>query len=175
LLLARACEIIAKGIAPPNQEAVANNLDKSLGDPRANALIGFLDSEPLANLPHDYDLIAPEELSSIYEMGFSQATIQSLNLQRRMDDIRAGSTGAIRSACHLCADRLALRSAKRQAGSETQRITNPIRHRVCFCTGGPRERIFFAKQNRGLGVEFFGSNCEHSRCGEAVIGGRADS
>jgi outer membrane autotransporter protein len=81
-----------KGLTP-NQEAVANNLDKSLGCPRANALIGFLDSEPLANLPHDYDLIAPEELSSIYEMGFSQVTIQSLNLQRRMDDIRAGSTG----------------------------------------------------------------------------------
>jgi hypothetical protein len=38
-----------------------------------------------------------------------------------------------------------------------------------------RNRAFFAKQNRGLGVQFFGSNCEHSRCGEAVIGGRADS
>jgi hypothetical protein len=34
--------------------------------------------------------------------------------------------------------------------SETQRITNPIRHRVCLCAGGLRERIFFAKQNRGL-------------------------
>ncbi len=35
----------------------------------------------------------PEELSSIYQIGFSQATIQSINLQRRMDDIRAGSNG----------------------------------------------------------------------------------
>ncbi|MEY2543874.1 MAG: hypothetical protein QOE81_1335, partial [Verrucomicrobiota bacterium] len=33
----------------------------------------------------------PEELSAIYQIGFSQATVQALNLQRRMDDIRAGS------------------------------------------------------------------------------------
>jgi outer membrane autotransporter protein len=77
----------------PNQVAVANNLNKAVGDLRANALIGFLDTEPLGNLPHDYDLIAPEELTSIYEIGFSQAIVQSMNLQRRMDDIRAGSTG----------------------------------------------------------------------------------
>src|SRR4030095_11826374 len=77
----------------PNQQAVAENLNRSVGDSRAADLIGFLDTEPLANLPHDYDLIAPEELASIYEIGFSQATIQWQNIQRRTDDIRAGSTG----------------------------------------------------------------------------------
>jgi outer membrane autotransporter protein len=47
----------------------------------------------------DLDAIAflfsndPEELSAIYQIGFSQATVQALNLQRRMDDIRAGSHG----------------------------------------------------------------------------------
>jgi outer membrane autotransporter protein len=77
----------------PNQRAVANNLDLIVTDPRGAQLIGFLNNELLANLPRDYDLIAPEELASIYETGFSQARIQSLNLQRRMDEIRAGSTG----------------------------------------------------------------------------------
>ena len=43
----------------------------------------------------------PEEFAAIYESGFSQATIQALNLQRRMDDIRAGSHG-------FCADGLAV-------------------------------------------------------------------
>ncbi len=33
----------------------------------------------------------PEELAAIYEIGFSQATALALSLQRRMDDIRAGS------------------------------------------------------------------------------------
>jgi outer membrane autotransporter protein len=77
----------------PNQQAVAENLNRSVGDSRAADLIGFLDTEPLANLPHDYDLIAPEELASIYEIGFSQGTIQWQNIQRRTADIRAGSTG----------------------------------------------------------------------------------
>jgi outer membrane autotransporter protein len=33
----------------------------------------------------------PEEFSAIYQVGFSQATALALNLQHRMDDIRAGS------------------------------------------------------------------------------------
>ncbi|MEY2479600.1 MAG: hypothetical protein QOI04_527 [Verrucomicrobiota bacterium] len=41
----------------------------------------------------------PEEFAAIYEAGFSQATVGALNLQRRMDDIRAGSRG-------FCADGL---------------------------------------------------------------------
>jgi outer membrane autotransporter protein len=81
----------------PNQRAVAHELDEVASDLRAGQLIAFLSSEPLANLPHDFDLIAPEELASIYEIGFSQAVVQNDNLQRRMDDIRAGSNG-------FCAD-----------------------------------------------------------------------
>ena len=77
----------------PNQSAVGGELDEVANDPRAAALIGFLGNEPIGNLPHDYDLIAPEELASIYEIGFSQAVVQNMNLQHRMDDIRAGSNG----------------------------------------------------------------------------------
>jgi uncharacterized protein with beta-barrel porin domain len=77
----------------PNQEAVANNLDDAANDPAAAALIGFLGHRPLGNLPHDYDLIAPEELAAIYEVGFSQSMVQNNNLERRMDDIRAGANG----------------------------------------------------------------------------------
>ncbi|MDQ2867296.1 MAG: autotransporter domain-containing protein [Verrucomicrobiota bacterium] len=77
----------------PNQRAVGEDIDDSANDPRAAALVGFLGSEPLANLPADLDLIAPDELASIYEVGFSQAVVQNNNLQHRMDDIRAGSTG----------------------------------------------------------------------------------
>jgi outer membrane autotransporter protein len=77
----------------PNQRAVAASLDKSVSHARAANLIQFLDSKFLTELPHDFDLIAPEELASIYEIGFSQVTVQTVNLQRRMDDIRAGSTG----------------------------------------------------------------------------------
>jgi outer membrane autotransporter protein len=77
----------------PNQKNVADALDSAADDPRAMNLITFLENQPPANLPHIYDLIAPEELASIYEIGFSQAVVQNNNLQRRMDDIRAGANG----------------------------------------------------------------------------------
>jgi outer membrane autotransporter protein len=76
-----------------NQMSVAGEMDEVVGDSRADALIAFLGNDALGNLPHDYDLIAPEELASIYEIGFSQAIVTNMNLQHRMDDIRAGSTG----------------------------------------------------------------------------------
>ncbi len=77
----------------PNQLAVAHELNEVRNDPRASDLIDFLVTEPFRSLPHDFDLIAPEELASIYEIGFSQAVVQNMNLQHRMDDIRAGSNG----------------------------------------------------------------------------------
>jgi hypothetical protein len=76
-----------------NQASVAEDMDDVVGDPRAFALIGFLGNEPLANLPHDFDLIAPEEFAALYELPISNAVIRNTNLQQRMDDIRAGSTG----------------------------------------------------------------------------------
>lgn len=87
-----------------NQRAVANNLDLIVTDSRESELIAFLDTELLGKLLHDYDLIAPEELASIYDIGFSQATIQDLNLQRRMEEIRAGSTGFSASGFNVRGD-----------------------------------------------------------------------
>jgi outer membrane autotransporter protein len=76
-----------------NTAAVARSLDLAVGDPRAAGLINFLDSEPLSKLCSDFALIAPEQLASIFNVGVSLANVQSANLERRMDDVRAGSTG----------------------------------------------------------------------------------
>lgn len=77
----------------PNQKAVGGALDRAAGDNCAPELVNFAGNLPLPALPHTYDLIAPEELSAIYEIGFSQAVVHNDNLIRRMDDIRAGSNG----------------------------------------------------------------------------------
>lgn len=77
----------------PNSVAVAHALDNVAGDPRAAALISFLNNEPLGRLCSDFTLIAPEQLASIFNIGVSLANVQSANLERQMDDIRAGSTG----------------------------------------------------------------------------------
>ena len=76
-----------------NQFAVAHALDASLFDPRNAAIIAHLDHETLGDVLRDLDLIAPDELSSIYQIAVSQAKIQAANLQRRLEDIRSGSNG----------------------------------------------------------------------------------
>jgi len=76
-----------------NQYAVAEALDKSVAAGKTGDLIRFLDHEQLGNLPAEFDRISPEELTSIFTIGVAYAQVQSLNLQRRTDDIRSGSNG----------------------------------------------------------------------------------
>jgi len=75
-----------------NQNAVAVALDQAFADeclPLSTFTI--LGNEPIAALPHIFDLIAPEELAAMYEISFSRAVVQSENLQRRMDQVRANA------------------------------------------------------------------------------------
>jgi uncharacterized protein with beta-barrel porin domain len=77
----------------PNSLAVAKALNSAVGDSRATALINFLDSQPIDQLCADFTLISPEEIAAVFSLDVSLANIQSANLQRRLEDIRAGSTG----------------------------------------------------------------------------------
>ncbi|MFY9988855.1 MAG: autotransporter domain-containing protein [Chthoniobacterales bacterium] len=77
----------------PNSVAVAQALNSAVGDPRASALINFLDTQPLGQLCADFTLISPEDLTSVYALGVSLANIQTANLERRLEDIRSGSRG----------------------------------------------------------------------------------
>jgi hypothetical protein len=77
----------------PNCVAVAHALDRAAGDPRASRLIAFLDNEPLDKLCDDFDLIAPEEVTSINNISVSLANVQTANLEQRLDDVRAGEPG----------------------------------------------------------------------------------
>ena len=62
-------------------------------DPRAANLISFLNKEPFANLPGDFEKISPDGLTAFYEISFSNANIQRLNLEGRLDDLQNGSNG----------------------------------------------------------------------------------
>ena len=81
----------------PNQIATAQALDAALAAGCIVPATNVLGNIPINTLRHAYDLIAPEELASMYEASFAQSMVNSLNLQHRMDDIRWGSTG-------FCAD-----------------------------------------------------------------------
>ena len=56
----------------PNQRATANLLNAVQLDPGAANFISFLDKQPFASLPADFNKISPDVLSSLYEIGFSQ-------------------------------------------------------------------------------------------------------
>ena len=81
----------------PNQIATGAALDAAVAAGCIVPATNFLGNVPINTLRHAYDLIAPEELASMYEASFAQSMVTSLNLQHRMDDIRWGSTG-------FCAD-----------------------------------------------------------------------
>jgi outer membrane autotransporter protein len=77
----------------PNQLAAGNLVDAVHLDPRAANLISFLNQEPFANLPGDFERISPDGLTAFYEISFSNANIQRLNLESRLDDLHYGSSG----------------------------------------------------------------------------------
>ncbi len=89
----------------PNAAAVGAALDSAATDPRMAAvhdskgrpvieLLGFKSvnlKDELCDLLDER--IPPEELTAIFTLGVSEANIETANLSRRMEDIRAGSSG----------------------------------------------------------------------------------
>jgi outer membrane autotransporter protein len=77
----------------PNQRAAGNLLDQIAFNPKATELSSFLFKEPVSNISGDLEKIAPDGLSAFYEISFSGANIQRLNLENRLEDIRNDSGG----------------------------------------------------------------------------------
>jgi len=81
-----------------NEQAVAKALDSAAGDPRAAALFAFLNSQPLANLPHDLNLIAPAQISSMNATTVSLGKVQAANVGQRLNYIKAGGPSGFSSS-----------------------------------------------------------------------------
>jgi outer membrane autotransporter protein len=77
----------------PNELAAANLLDAVQLEGSAGKLISFLNKEPFFNLANDFDKISPDSLSAFYEISFSNADIQRLLLEDRLQGLRDGSNG----------------------------------------------------------------------------------
>ena len=75
------------------KKTVARVLDSLGNGTKTGRLLDYLDSVPLGSLRRDLDLVAPEELASIFNLAVSLANVQTSNLERRMGDIQAGSAG----------------------------------------------------------------------------------
>jgi outer membrane autotransporter protein len=79
----------------PNQNSVAQDLDTVLANPKARPLISFLDNQAIGNLPYDFDLISPDQLTAIYNISFAAANVHQSNLEDRMEQLRNGSLGFV--------------------------------------------------------------------------------
>ena len=80
-----------------NQTSASNMLDVYVNDNPLDpdGVSTYLDAQSPANLPALYDLIAPDELTSIFQIGFSNSENQNLNIERHLALVRRGS-GPIR-------------------------------------------------------------------------------
>ncbi|MBV8216129.1 MAG: autotransporter outer membrane beta-barrel domain-containing protein, partial [Verrucomicrobia bacterium] len=74
----------------PNELAAAELLDAvELRHQFGNLLNLFL-AQPFGDLPGELAVIGPQSFTSFYEISFSDANIQRLTLENRLDDVRAG-------------------------------------------------------------------------------------
>jgi len=76
-----------------NQRAVAQNLDKVVGDSRAASLLAALDSLPGTSLPAAFAQISPVQQTLTAGTTLAVSRMAAGTLQSRMDNIRAGAIG----------------------------------------------------------------------------------
>ena len=83
----------------PNQDAVGGGLDDYTSQNRGypDDVIAYLNGQNINNLPGMYDLIAPDELTAIFQMAFTAAEIQNANIQRHLERVRHGSASQTQS------------------------------------------------------------------------------
>lgn len=85
----------------PNEKAVARGVDSISGKGNARKLIGLLDSLPIGQVPGALAILSPEQLASIFNIGFAGAEIQNINIEHRLDDVRNGCVGFSASGLSL--------------------------------------------------------------------------
>ena len=77
----------------PNQHAVARALDHAAKRGQLDGLFDHLNYTDRSNVPRLLQLLSPEALTAIFDVGFANSQIQNVNIERRLDDVRNGSRG----------------------------------------------------------------------------------
>ncbi len=85
-------EILGLAITP-NQRAAARAIDLTSGDDRQKDVVDFLLKQDVADLPRDFDRIAPEEFTSLFEIVRSNSESHFSNITDQLALARAGVRG----------------------------------------------------------------------------------
>ncbi|HWL52016.1 MAG TPA: autotransporter domain-containing protein [Chthoniobacteraceae bacterium] len=86
-----------------NQRQVAKGLDHAASRNQLDRVFDTLNYTHVSNVPGLLSELSPEQLSSIFSISVATSQIQNVNIERRLDDVRNGSSG-------FSANGLALRS-----------------------------------------------------------------
>jgi outer membrane autotransporter protein len=87
----------------PNQDAVGGGLDDYVDQTPGlpDDVVAYLNGQNIADLPAMYDLIAPDELTAIFQMGFTAAGVQNASIQRHLERVRRStSTSTLSTRTH---------------------------------------------------------------------------
>ncbi|XHR30280.1 MAG: autotransporter domain-containing protein [Chthoniobacteraceae bacterium] len=85
----------------PNEKAVATALDKVVNRSGVSRLIDKLDAMTLPAIQRALDKIAPTDLLPMFDASFVSADVQMDNIERRLEEIRAGWVGPSCAGLHL--------------------------------------------------------------------------
>jgi outer membrane autotransporter protein len=76
-----------------NERAIAQSIDSAINNPRATNLLNYLYGRSLGDLPKAFEKISPAGFTSMLTMAPALEEVQSINLQRRTEDVRNGAGG----------------------------------------------------------------------------------
>jgi outer membrane autotransporter protein len=119
--------LLAPFAGTPNQQSLAANLDGAVADPRMRDLQNFLYFLPTNMVPLALDVIAPEDLVSLFAMRFAGMEGRAGGFMGRVQELRRGS-------CGFSANRLSLYE---QTGNALELVStrgltaNPICYDMC--------------------------------------------
>jgi|GEM_PF-1268271 len=93
----------------PNQRQVGKALDHAAARNQIDSVFEHLNYTDVSNVPALLTEISPEQLTSIFTISAATSQLQNVNLERRLDDVRNGSTGFSASGLALQTDSGTLR------------------------------------------------------------------
>ncbi len=76
-----------------NERQVARALDYAAKKNQLDRLFGYLNYTDVSNVPALLSRLSPEELTAIFKISQASSQIQNVNIERRLEDVRAGSYG----------------------------------------------------------------------------------
>lgn len=163
----------------PNERAVAKALDKVVNQKKVAGLVDELDTVPLGSLPNALAKIAPTQLLAMFDASIASATVQADNLERRMEEIRGGSTGFSASGLHLI-DSRGTRSGggddgKQALGKDGKELEPaPLSNRWGYFVNGSGEFVDTQSTALAQGGEFttggISTGADYRLCDHAAVG-----